>query len=181
VLSTALQRHLAKADTVSGMRALPQPTAGLPWAAGQPVVVTRSLIDGGEGDVRLDFVAPGGRLEHQSESDVFCEVVLPWRKGAEGGMALEDARRARVDVATLRAAMPFDAELASAETESTALRAVAVASDAARRAVAAAPLGRCARGWYRVCHHGSMAPVTPPDAVMSGARPISRGCLPVIC
>jgi len=137
-LSTALQRHLAKAVMVPGMRALPPPTAGLPWAVGQPVVVTRSLIDGGEGDVRLDFVASGGQLEHQSESDVFCEVVLPWRMGAEGGVALEDAWRARVDVATLRAAMPFDAELASAETASTALRAVAVASDAARRAVAAA-------------------------------------------
>jgi len=137
VLSTALQRHLAKAVMVPGTRALPPPT-GLPWTAGQPVVVTRSLIDGGEGDVRLDFVAPGGRLEHQSESDVFCEVVLPWRMGADGVVALEDAQRARVDVATLRAAMPCDAETASAETASTALRAASLASDAARRAVAKA-------------------------------------------
>ena len=141
-LSAALLRHVAKAVSMPDTRALPPPT-GLPWVAGQPVVMTRSLIDGGEGDVRLDFVATGGgRLEHQSEPDgVYCEVVLPWRMGAvmgaEGAVALEDARRAWVDVATLSAAMPVDAETASAALRAASLRA-SLASDAARRAVAAA-------------------------------------------
>jgi hypothetical protein len=134
-LSTALQHRMAEPASVPGTRVPTSPT-GLLWAAGQPVVVlTGSLIDGGEGNVRLDVCSEGNvRL------DICSEVVLPWRKGADGAEALEDARRAREDVATLKAKLLFDTETTAstslrAESALTALRAAALTSDAARRAV----------------------------------------------
>ena len=147
-LSMALQHHMAEPAGGPGTRVLPPPT-GLPWVAGQPVVLTRSLltrslIDGGEGDVRLDVCS-----EVNVRLDICSEVVLPWHKGADGAEALEDARRAREDVATLKAMLAalkvmlrFDTKTASTslgvEPALTALHAAALTSDAARRAVAKA-------------------------------------------